>query len=90
MALRPGGEEVVIREQIIEDASGLVFQFELVADPDAPFRLRVFGESLPFGNRELLFDGGGVFVGGGTFVQGLCRPTWMTDAGRVDQDQIDK
>lgn len=46
-----------IPEQIIEDLiSGLTFQFEVVPDSDTPFKLKVFGDSIPFGNREILFD----------------------------------
>ena len=45
-----------IKNQVFEDLpTGLTFQFETVDDTSAPFRFRIFGDSLPFGNREILF-----------------------------------
>lgn len=78
MALKPDAQEWAIQEQIVEDpVSGLTFQFEVVPDPHSPFRLRIFGESLPLGNREIAFDHKGREAGGGTALTGLCRPTWL-------------
>jgi hypothetical protein len=83
MPTKPGGEICQIREQIIQDSCGLTFQFEvkkgyhhgkLVNETV----LRVFGESLPFGNREIFFDPTGAETAAGTSTRGLCRPAWLT------------
>jgi len=66
-----------INEQIIEDASGLTLQFEVT--PDGEPRLRIFGEALPFGNREIQFTPDGRHAGAGTTTTGLSRPSWMTE-----------
>lgn len=69
-----------IKQQIVEDpSSGLTFQMEVMPDTSAPYRLRIFGEALPFGNREILFDKDGKKVGSGTFTGGLCKPTWTQE-----------
>jgi len=76
MALKPDGKPWTVREQIVEDlASGLTFQFEVM--PDGEVRLRVYGDALPFGNREIIFDEKGAEAGAGTATAGLCRPAWM-------------
>jgi len=76
MPIKPDAKPWSIPEQIIEDpATGLTFQFEVV--PDGELRLRVFGETLPYGNREFQFNQEGERVGAGIFVAGQCRPTWM-------------
>lgn len=78
--VKSDGKRWTVREQIIEDpASGLTFQFEVM--PDGEPRLRIFGEGLPFGNREIFFDQNGEEAGGGTATAGLCRPSWLE---RVD------
>lgn len=74
--LKPNAKPWTIKEQIIEDpVSGLTFQFEV--KPCGEFKLRIFGESLTFGNREFDFSPDGREVGAGTFT-GLCRPAWLT------------
>lgn len=73
----------IIKEQIIEDASGLTFQFEVkkgihkgkVVDETV---LRIFGKSLPFGNREIIFGPDGLEVAAGTSTA-RCKPTWSTE-----------
>jgi hypothetical protein len=76
MATRENGKQWVVREQVIEDpASGLVFQFEVA--PDGEMKFRVFGESLPFGNREFYFNRDGEKAGSGTATRGLCRPAYL-------------
>jgi len=75
MAIKPDGLPWTICEQIFTDrAAGLTFQFEVM--PDGEQRLRVFGEALPFGNREYFFNEAGARAGSGT-ATGLCRPAWM-------------
>lgn len=70
-------KEWTVKEQIIEEpALGMTIQFEVM--PDGKPRLRFFGENMPYGNREIVFDGCGVEAGGGTFTAGLCKPTWNT------------
>lgn len=79
MPAKPDGKVWQVREQIIEDpASGLTFQFEVM--PDGESRLRIFGESLPFGNREIIFDQSGAEAGAGCYT-GLCRPAWLEKVG---------
>lgn len=80
MVAKPDGTMCAIREQIIEDqASGLTIQFESMPGSDAPVRMRIFADNLPYGNREILFDQDGREAGAGTFLAGLCRPTWLTE-----------
>lgn len=65
----------MINEQILEDlASGLTFQFEL--REDGTTAMRIFGDMLPYGNREIIFDVDGVQIGSGTVTKGLCKPAW--------------
>ena len=79
MALKPRGDVLSIREQIIEDpVSGLSFQFVVVPNSTAPFRMRVFG-ALQFGNREIVFDAEGKEGGAGTALNGSCRPSWIRE-----------
>ncbi len=76
MSLKLHGKEWVVREQIVEDpTSGLTFQFELNAEGQP--QLRVFGEAIPFGNREILFDYGGGEIAAEACIGG-CRPEWRT------------
>ena len=80
MALKTNAKSWTIKEQIIEDsASGLTFQFETL--PCGEFRLRIYGDSLPCGNRELMFDVAGDEAGAGTTTSVLCRPAWMERVG---------
>jgi hypothetical protein len=66
-----------IREQILCDrVSGVTLQFEV--DTEGNSRVRLFG-SMPFGNREFIFDHNGDESGAGIAVRGLCRPTWITE-----------
>jgi hypothetical protein len=75
MALKPNGNVCEIREQIVEDpASGLILQFECL---DGRARVVIAGESLPFGNREILFDDNGRQAGAGTLVGAFRRPSWL-------------
>lgn len=55
MAIKPKGEMVHIKEQIIEDlVSGLTFLFEKCTDGGS--KLIIYGAALPYGNREIFFD----------------------------------
>ncbi|HYD56293.1 MAG TPA: hypothetical protein VEB41_05255 [Burkholderiales bacterium] len=75
MALKPNGALCAIREQIVEDpATGLVLQFEC---NDGRPRLVIAGDSLPFGNREILFDAEGREAGAGTLLGEFRRPSWL-------------
>ena len=74
MAVKPGGRKLNIAEQIIEDpVSGLTIQFAVA--PDGTSRLRLYGDALRFGNRELLFDREGAEAGGGTALTDFCQPS---------------
>lgn len=67
-----------ITEQVIEDpVSGLTFQFEKM--PNGDTSMRVYGESLEFGNRTFEFNEDGTLIGRGTTTNGKCRPTWRVD-----------
>ena len=73
---KPDGKPWTVREQIIEDpVTELSFQFEVAND--GTFRLRVYGNSLPLGNREFIFDANGEMCGTSTVMSGLCKPAWL-------------
>ena len=75
MPVKPNGAMCAIREQIIEDeASGLVLQFEC---ENGKSRLVIAGKALPFGNREILFDGEGREAAAGTLLGEFRRPSWL-------------
>jgi hypothetical protein len=75
MPVKPNGNICRIREQIIEDqATGLILQFEC---EDGKARLVIAGKSLPFGNREILFDGDGREAAAGTLLAEFRRPSWL-------------
>ena len=58
---------LIIKEQVFEDVSGITFEFIVVDDtPDFPFRIRMHGDMLPFGNREITIGKDGIINGGGT------------------------
>ena len=40
-------------------------------------RLVIAGRSLPFGNREIIFDGEGREAGAGTLLGEYKRPSWL-------------
>lgn len=77
--IKPEAKKWTIKEQIITDlATGLTFQFEVnELTPECPFRLTIYGDQLPFGNREILFSTDGEECGSGTATRGLCRPGWL-------------
>jgi hypothetical protein len=84
VSIRPNAKPWTVKEQIVEDpASGLTFQFEVVPGSTAEFRLLIYGETLPFGNREIVFDCDGVLAGGGTATRGLCKPAWPMSADEL-------
>lgn len=71
--LRENARDWAVKEQVVADAaSGLTFQFEV--RPDGVMRLALFGQGLPFGNREILFKDGEECAAGS--FTGLCRPAW--------------
>lgn len=75
MPIKPNGSLCAIKEQIIEDlASGLILQFECA---EGRARLVIAGKTLPFGNREIVFDGDGCEAGSGTLVGEFRRPSWL-------------
>ena len=79
MTLKPNGQQVTIREQIIEDpVSELTFQF--IRTPSGEAIIRIFG-NLPLGtNRELIFDQDGQLAGAGTSLVDSC-PSWLERVG---------
>jgi hypothetical protein len=75
MPIKPNGSLCAIKEQIVEDlASGLVLQFECQKT-----RLVIAGRSLPFGNREIIFDHEGREAAAGTLVGEFRRPSWLKE-----------
>jgi hypothetical protein len=75
MPVKPDASTCTIKEQVVEDlASGLILQFECV---DGRTRLVIAGKSLPFGNREILFDGDGREAATGTLAGEYRRPRWL-------------
>jgi hypothetical protein len=75
MPVKPDGNLCGIREQIVEDlASGLTLQFEC---NNGKTRLVIAGKSLPFGNREILFDAQGREAAAGTLVGEYRKPSWL-------------
>lgn len=83
MALKPNAKPWSIREQIIEDpAAGLTIQFEVnEQDSEAPYRFKIFGPNLPYGNREICFGQDGKEVAAGTLLVGTCRASWIREVG---------
>ena len=75
MPVKPNGSVCSIREQIVEDlATGLILQFEC---QEGRTRLVIAGESLPFGNREIIFDKDGREAASGTLLGQFRKPTWL-------------
>ena len=75
MPVKPNGSVCSIREQIVEDlATGLILQFEC---QEGRTRLVIAGESLPFGNREIIFDKDGREAAAGTLLGVFRKPTWL-------------
>jgi hypothetical protein len=73
--MKPNGALCSIREQIVEDpATGLILQFEC---QNSRTRLVIAGASLPFGNREIIFDKEGKEAAAGTFIGDFRRPSWL-------------
>ena len=78
MPIKPNGTTCAIKEQIVEDlASGLILQFE--CQNGGKTRLVIAGRSLPFGNREIIFDHEGREAAAGTLVGEFRRPSWLKE-----------
>ena len=78
MSIRTNAKDWSVKEQIIEDlVSELTFQFEVL--PGGVKILRIFGNLLPYGNRDIYFDLDGIEAGSGTSVSGLSKPSWPTE-----------
>jgi hypothetical protein len=72
MSPEPTSTLWTVREQTVEDpTSGLTLHFEL--SPDGQPILRVVGERLPCGNREIRFDAAGWEEGAETCVGATDR-----------------
>jgi hypothetical protein len=77
MPIKPNGNVCKVREQIVEDdASGLILQFECA---NGCTRLVIAGASLPYGNREILFDDDGREAAAGTLLGSFRRPSWLKE-----------
>lgn len=77
MPVKPNGALCAIKEQIVEDlASGLILQFEC---SNGHTRLVIAGRTLPFGNREIIFDTEGREAAAGTLVGEFRRPSWLKE-----------
>lgn len=76
MATKPDAKICLIREQIIEDeVTDLTFQFSFV---NGTARLKVSGDSLPFGNRDFIFDENGELGATGTAMIDV-KPSWLKE-----------
>ena len=75
--LRPDLRTAITRLLVVEDdASGLILQFECA---NGRTRLVIAGASLPYGNREILFDDDGCEAAAGTLVGSFRRPSWLKE-----------
>ena len=76
-ALKPHARDWTIKEQIIRDpVSGLTLQFDVGSDGSP--RLRIFGVSLPHGNREIGFAHDGQREWSSIAVSACPNAGWMT------------
>ena len=76
MATKPNAQEVILKEQIIEDlVTGLKFQFVCKPETSAPYRMIIYGASMQ--PREIIFDPNGEEAGSGTSFVGQCQPSWI-------------
>ena len=68
--IKENSKELRIMEQVLfEDASGLTIEFVMIESDDKfPYRIRIYGEVLPYGNREIFIDKDGKIDGGGTYL----------------------
>jgi len=79
MATKLGAKDCLIKEQIIEDlTTGLTLQF--VRYDNGNCRLTLFGDILPYGNRDIIFDSNGEEAGGGTHVGECPKPTFIKES----------
>jgi hypothetical protein len=62
------GKILRIKEQVYKDASGITFKFLVDEGSEFPFKIFLFSDELPFGNRELVIDKEGMIKGGGSVV----------------------
>ena len=75
-AVKPGGYDWTVKEQIIEDpSSGITLQFEVT--PDGRRILRILGDAMPHGNQEIVFDVDGVRCWTRVAVRDKPRATWL-------------
>lgn len=75
-ALKPDGGSWSIAEQVVHDeVTGLTLQFDLRADGSP--RLRIIGEQLPFGNRDIGFEVGGGQTDAGSATASCPAPSWI-------------
>lgn len=72
MPVRLNAQPLAIKEQIIH-LDGLTLMFRVEPESTARYRLALVGESLPFGNYEVLFDVEGNEAGGGTAFQEVAE-----------------
>lgn len=67
--VKKDAKDLIIKEQILfNDASGLTIEFVVVDDANSPYRIRLYGDSLAMGNREITLGKDGVINGGGTYM----------------------
>jgi hypothetical protein len=79
--LKSDGKMCCIREQILRDeVTGLTLQFEV--DDLGRTRVRLYGDSLLFGNRQFGFDHGELTFAA-TQTVGKCKPAWLTEIGTL-------
>lgn len=86
MAVKPNAKICRIKEQIVEDPmTGLTLRFEYrephpkIEGGKESVKLTIYGDILPFGNRDLIFNADGVQSAAGTAVRGKCSPSWLRE-----------
>lgn len=79
MPVKPAAAVLPLKEQIFEIPGGLTIQLLASEAEDAPYRLILHGDALPFGSYEVLFNAEGEEAGGGTALTGSCRPSWLRE-----------
>ncbi len=92
MAVKPNAQLVRIKEQIIDDpASGLTLMFSACPGPHTDsirYQLRICGDALPYGNRDLLFTEDGELGAAGTATGGICETSWLREV--VSEEEQDR
>lgn len=74
ITIKENAKTLKIKEHTIwEDSCGLTIEFIVNENtPECPYRIKLYGDVLKFGNRQLEFGLDGINNGGGTCLQEAC------------------